>query len=504
MKIQENLILFRIKLQLKLYNYILLPELVLLIFKGKNSMKQSLISYSNLIAKIVLATTICIGGSAIAAAPSRIILNGQGSDPAQLDLSGKWGATFKTGSQNWTSVDEYYRAKSPHNPHDLQIMALALVARINFRRDLKAALLNTGYDEIVADTPFIANASTDPFWGWAGGRGQNMLGQLLMQIRTELRAIGSQCPPALDVIAQRVAAAISRVVPAHQDDADLQEAIRLSLLNQAPGKAADSDTSAAHQASPQQIHYDDSSLLPTECWSPAGYCLSIKTNPLSPSAPQTGTRHMARLNLPITVDQAVKDATREISQFLNSCLGQREGITGEGINIDWQAPHRILDYSGIAHDPDPRHDRTPHMTLADAGCISLSQVDRMRRALISQDAAINACTPCDASFDIIQVFITRDKPFGALKQEKPGFDQIVFGLGIQSTNRLDRLAEIYRNALSDSKPFEPHASIVLLRNVPHAITIKLMNALINSFIANAHDWYTQVPFQCSKNQCQFS
>jgi N-glycosidase YbiA len=64
----------------------------------------------------------------------------------------------------------------------VDVMRRALVAKFGQHDDLRALLLSTGDEEIVEETDM------DSFWGsGSDGRGHNMLGRLLMELRERLR-----------------------------------------------------------------------------------------------------------------------------------------------------------------------------------------------------------------------------------------------------------------------------------------------------------------------------
>jgi len=64
-------------------------------------------------------------------------------------------------------------------------MRTALEAKFGQHADLRELLLSTG------DTRLVEHTDRDSFWGDGGdGSGENMLGRLLMEIRTMLRASG--------------------------------------------------------------------------------------------------------------------------------------------------------------------------------------------------------------------------------------------------------------------------------------------------------------------------
>lgn len=67
-----------------------------------------------------------------------------------------------------------------------QIMHEAVLAKFTQHEDLREILLGTGESHVVEHT------ENDRYWGDGGdGRGKNMLGQILMRIREELRSAGS-------------------------------------------------------------------------------------------------------------------------------------------------------------------------------------------------------------------------------------------------------------------------------------------------------------------------
>ena len=62
------------------------------------------------------------------------------------------------------------------------IMREALVAKFTQHPELKAKLLSTGYEQLIEHTV------KDTYWADGGdGSGKNMLGRLLMEVRTQLR-----------------------------------------------------------------------------------------------------------------------------------------------------------------------------------------------------------------------------------------------------------------------------------------------------------------------------
>ncbi len=64
-----------------------------------------------------------------------------------------------------------------------QVMLEALRAKFSQHEDLKQILLGTG------DAKLVEHTANDSYWGDGGdGSGKNRLGQLLMQVRAELRA----------------------------------------------------------------------------------------------------------------------------------------------------------------------------------------------------------------------------------------------------------------------------------------------------------------------------
>jgi ribA/ribD-fused uncharacterized protein len=64
----------------------------------------------------------------------------------------------------------------------VQIMLEALRAKFSQHDDIRELLLGTG------DAKLVEHTANDDYWGDGGdGRGKNKLGQLLMQVRAELR-----------------------------------------------------------------------------------------------------------------------------------------------------------------------------------------------------------------------------------------------------------------------------------------------------------------------------
>ncbi len=64
----------------------------------------------------------------------------------------------------------------------VQVMREALRAKFTQHEDLQELLLSTG------DAKLVEHTANDHYWGDGGnGRGDNMLGRLLMQLRKQLR-----------------------------------------------------------------------------------------------------------------------------------------------------------------------------------------------------------------------------------------------------------------------------------------------------------------------------
>ena len=62
-----------------------------------------------------------------------------------------------------------------------EVMLKALRAKFTQHKDLREKLLSTG------DATLHENSPWDKYWGYAGGKGLDVLGKLLMQVREELR-----------------------------------------------------------------------------------------------------------------------------------------------------------------------------------------------------------------------------------------------------------------------------------------------------------------------------
>ena len=64
-----------------------------------------------------------------------------------------------------------------------EVMFIALRAKFTQNALLRQRLLETGDAQLHEDSPW------DKYWGYVGGRGQDRLGKLLMQVREELKEV---------------------------------------------------------------------------------------------------------------------------------------------------------------------------------------------------------------------------------------------------------------------------------------------------------------------------
>jgi ribA/ribD-fused uncharacterized protein len=68
-----------------------------------------------------------------------------------------------------------------------RIMHEAVLAKFSQHADLREMLLGTG------DAKIVEHTENDSYWGDGGdGKGKNMLGQILMKVREELRESGAE------------------------------------------------------------------------------------------------------------------------------------------------------------------------------------------------------------------------------------------------------------------------------------------------------------------------
>jgi ribA/ribD-fused uncharacterized protein len=84
-------------------------------------------------------------------------------------------ASKKLGKDLNINVDEW-------NNRKLDVMYRVLMCKFSQNEDLKEKLLNTG-DKYLEET----NWWNDTFWGVCNGHGENQLGKVLMEVRSELR-----------------------------------------------------------------------------------------------------------------------------------------------------------------------------------------------------------------------------------------------------------------------------------------------------------------------------
>jgi hypothetical protein len=190
--------------------------------------------------------------------------------------------------------------------------------------------------------------------------------------------------------------------------------------------------------------------------------------------------------------------------FVKASLGMTEGTTPDGINIVWQTPNSILTQLRVT--PNNPHNRISHISVADAGFIRQNEVDLIKAKLldINTGIEIRKNLPASAFFDKIQVFISRDKPHGMWKTTNRGSDRIIFALGVHVTAELNNLHQIYTMAVGGdlTKQFVPHVTLVMLENVPHTQTKKIMDEFIRYSISSASQWYEYDMFR--GRECKFS
>ena len=124
--------------------------------------------------------------------------------------------SFELEGRTWPTVEHYYQSKKFVKPVDLQeiaeantgeeayklgnrwwkfgkakdwkqkrrvMMTRALYTKVQVHSDVKQALLDTG------DTRIVETSLYDPYWGIGRDqRGENMMGQIWMDIRAKIRA----------------------------------------------------------------------------------------------------------------------------------------------------------------------------------------------------------------------------------------------------------------------------------------------------------------------------
>jgi len=121
---------------------------------------------------------------------------------AKMFLYGHWWNNVEAAYQSRKTLDlsemlAIKKAASPREARNLgqkvtlrsdwemikdQVMYECVLAKFTQHHDLRTQLLNTGSEELIEDSPI------DAYWGRGiDGTGKNMLGQILMRVRSELR-----------------------------------------------------------------------------------------------------------------------------------------------------------------------------------------------------------------------------------------------------------------------------------------------------------------------------
>lgn len=88
----------------------------------------------------------------------------------------------KDGEEAWTLSQKFkIHQQKDFDARKTDIMREILLAKFEQHPDTREVLIATGEAEIIKPYP-------DPFWGEGpDGRGQNVMGKILMEIRTEIR-----------------------------------------------------------------------------------------------------------------------------------------------------------------------------------------------------------------------------------------------------------------------------------------------------------------------------
>ena len=107
--------------------------------------------------------------------------NNEAAFQAQKDTNRAHEFTNLTGADA-KRLGRHVNLRSDWNSVRIRIMTDIVRAKFTQNGDLKQRLLATGNEDLIE-----GNTWHDTFWGVCNGQGQNNLGRILMQIRSELR-----------------------------------------------------------------------------------------------------------------------------------------------------------------------------------------------------------------------------------------------------------------------------------------------------------------------------
>jgi hypothetical protein len=224
--------------------------------------------------------------------------------------------------------------------------------------------------------------------------------------------------------------------------------------------------------------------------------LSVETFlPVSTNTKHDKKEARAIVSIPFCREDVLQESVSMLKSFFAEATSFKSAEGDLAQTVEWQVPNALLTRCGIQTNSVSK---VIHISVCDLGFIKESAGRRLSGLLSRQEHDIQGLLHCNVLFDRLQIFVMRDKPNGSLKAVVPGFDRIIFALGI-ANSKLDNLA-VKLDSLFNNKrdlPYEPHVTLAIVSNIEHSKAIELVREFAQYLSRLAKPLYSHTGFALS-------